>query len=295
MTNMTLLRFLSFTLALELVACADEVPNPDAHVDRDTVLIAPGATYRVPVSDVVNRGGLRLRADRDIVEVSIEAHEALFGATTKIAFTGRDVGTTVVELLDGDVLLDTLSVEVAPVDHLALAPGQNALDDIYPAVVEPFGMLVAHRVVVQATARASDGRAFDTPGDWEVTLEAGADVDVSVVSSPYFRVEIASPGTHALTLVSENGARRAVDLVAVDANAIVALELETSEYEAEIVTFSVVGLTADGRRIIGLDPELTVDGVGLESSIGRWIFERPGPLSDDAVVTATWQGLSVTR
>jgi hypothetical protein len=80
-------------------------------------------------------------------------------------------------------------------------------------------------------------------------------------------------------------------LVVVAPEDVVALDLDTLVRPDGRWSASVVGVTADGYHVLGLDPTLQADGVDVARGDGSWLFVAPAPPAADADLVATWRGL----
>jgi len=199
---------------------------------------------------------------------------------------------TDVHLVNGRAVVDSLLVEVAEVEDLALAAVQNAYAEEYPPVPGPVGLLVGRRAFVYVVGRTSDGRIFTGPFEeaWEVMVDAPVELsqDLGLLFEPASPV----PGAFPVTVIGQDE-EWTLDLVVVGPEEVVRIELVGMTNRDGGGSYSVTGVTADGLHILGLDAVLTVDGVAIESAEGRWLFRGRAPDPGVSVV-ASWNGLEAS-
>ncbi|MCA9579698.1 MAG: hypothetical protein H6726_13555 [Sandaracinaceae bacterium] len=277
-------------VALASLAGCDGVPasNPDARVEREDLLLYPGACLEMRVTGVVQLEDLRVRSDSTVVSQALREER---GGETSLTVCGRAVGSTRVDLLNGGAVVDSVFVEVLEVG-LYLGAAQNNFPDEFPVVPGQVGLLVGRRALLYVVVAASDGRMFDVP--FEDTFQPVFAPPVELRSVVGFLVEPMSPeaGVFPVRLVGENE-ERATELVVVLPEDIDHIEIAAIEDRNGNGSYSVTGVTADGLHILGLDAELTADGVLLDNTLGRWLFQGPSP-SEVVSVVAEWNGLSAS-
>jgi hypothetical protein len=278
-------------LAVALLGGCEGVPatNPDARIEREEVLLYPGACLEMRVTGVAMLEDLRVRSDDRVVR-----HELLEAAGSDAALNvcGRAVGMTEVELLNGGAVVDSLRVEVAEVGPLYLGAAQNLFPDEFPAVPGRVGLLVGRRALVYVVVAASDGRMFDVPFDDTFEPVFAPPVEQRSLGGLLFEPMSPEAGVFPVRLVGRNE-ERATELVVVAPEDIDHIEVVGIEDRNGNGSYSVTGVTTDGLRILGLDAEVTVDGLLLETTLGRWLFQGPAP-GVAVTVLAEWNGLSAS-
>lgn len=278
-------------LTVALLGGCEGVPatNPDARVEREEVLLYPGACLEMRVTGVAMLDDLRVRSDDTVVRD--ELLEAA-GSDAALSVCGRAVGTTTVELLNGRAVVDSVLVEVAEVGPLYLGAAQNMFPDEFPAVPGRVGLLVGRRALVYVVIAASDGRMFDVPFDDTFEPVFAPPVEQRSLGGLLFEPMSPEAGVFPVRLVGGNE-ERATELLVVLPEDIDHIELAGIEDRNGNGSYSVTGVTADGVHILGLDADVTVDGLLLESTLGRWLFQGPAP-DTAASVLAEWNGLEAT-
>ncbi|MCB9629490.1 MAG: hypothetical protein H6725_19150 [Sandaracinaceae bacterium] len=265
--------------------------NPDARLQRHSLYVYPGACYDIEIDSVESPWDLRARGD-EIASATTVVNSGIFaGAWLRVC--GESVGTTQVALLDAYLPLDQVEVEVAAWESLVFMPVQNVFPDTYAPVRGAIGLLAGRGAFLYVVPASADGRVFDAFYQDYTHIAVDAAVAVTNDTGNAFQLESAAAGTYAVTLVGEPSGRT-VDLVVVDPSAIESLEITSLVRRTGSVAYSVVGLTATGLRILGLDVELTVDGVVVPPRDGRWLFQSSAEGAAGAVVRATWNGLEAT-
>ncbi len=265
--------------------------NPDARLQQRSLYLFPGACREIDIDSVESPWDLRARGDEIASATTVVTSGIFAGALLRVC--GESVGTTQVVLLDAYVPLDQAEVEVALWNSLVFVPVQNIFSDTLAPVLGPVGLLAGRGAFLYVAPASADGRVFDAPYEDFTSLAVDAAVVVTNDTGNAFQPEAASAGTYTVSLVGEpNG--RTVDLVVVDPSAIESLEITSHVRGTGSVAYSVVGLTATGLRILGLDIELTVDGVVAPPRSERWLFQSSAEGAASAVVRATWNGLEAT-
>jgi hypothetical protein len=279
---------LASTLALSaLTGCGRE--NPDAHFHAEHVLIEVGSTYDLSVLDVSEVGALRISVAEPMYASLVTESNLFFDAKHVVRVESAMVGTTRIRLYDGDTLIDTVTVEVAPVARLDVV----ADDALYgPGLEGAYGVLTGTDVVLHVVARDALGRTFDGHAPRSLMIDEGFDVVFGWDDIYSFRASEA--GTHAFTLEGDMRETQASSLTAVVVADVSALRITVSERNEETCV-SVVGLTDALLPILGVEPVFGVDGApsGLDAAFGVMCFETAPP--PGTVVSAGWNGLGVTR
>lgn len=279
---------LSCVLALSaLMGCGLE--NPDAHFHTEHVLIEVGSTYDLSVLDVSEMGALRIDGDATMHARLVTESNLFFDAKHIVRVESATVGTTRIRLYDGDTLIDTVTVEVAPVARLDVV----ADDALYgPGLDGAYGVLTGTDVVLRVVARDARGRTFDGYAPRSLVVDEGFDIVFGWDDIYSFRASEA--GTHAFTLEGDLRETQASSLTAVGVADVSALRLTVSERNEETCV-SVVGLTDASLPILGIEPAFGVDGApsDLDVAFGVMCFEIT-PLRG-TVVSAGWNGLGVTH
>src|SRR5690606_13416444 len=142
----------------------------------------------------------------------------------------------------------------------------------FPAIEGEFAVITGHRALVSVLAFAEDGRMLDAAAELEGELTS---VDTSVELDPsgeYALVRAAEAGERELTFTTAT-ADLPLTLSVVAPEDIVSLDIDSLFLDDGGTSLSVVGVTADGVRVIGLEPTVTVAGEPLTSTLGDWLFE----------------------
>lgn len=282
-------RFALATLVASLGSCAAPATNPDAQLSGHDALLFPGGCWSTRVTGVDHFEDLRARGGGTVASHSLSERRVWFEQHAFLSLCGLEVGSSRVDLFNGVLVVGSVSVEVAPIDHLELSAVQNAYPEEYPPVPGPVGVLAGRRAVVYVTAHTPDGRRFDSEfvDAFEAVIEPP--VDVSLNYGIFFEPMSPVPGVFPVQLVGGTQ-EHWVELLVVDDADIVSIELADLDRPAGGKGYSVTGVTAQGRHILGLDAELTINGVPQESSLGRWLFEGSAT-PPGATIAAEWNGL----
>lgn len=278
-------------LAALAVLCGCAAWDRDARFDRDTLLLYPHACFSSQIIGLDGIGALHLRGDRNVVMPRLVEREDPQRYYASICAV--EPGITDVELLHGRDVIDSVSVEVAQIESLSLTAAQNLAFEHYPDVPGPVGLLVGRRAMVYVDAVAAGGRPFALVFEdvFDVVIESPVEVEVFSGGLVFLPMSD-EPGVFAVEVVGRDEVRF-TELVVVEPEAIERIEVAAVTNRDGNGGYSVTGVTADGLHILGLDVELTIDGVARESREGRWLFEGPAPVPG-VVVVATWNGLEAT-
>ena len=278
---------------LALVGGCAWATNPDARFERDEVLLYPGGCFDAEMSGIESFRDLRARSDGAIATHELISSESWFATRTYARVCGVELGTTEVHLVNGRRVVDSLLVEVAEVASLTLAAAQDEFRDRYPAVPRPVGLLVGRRAFLYVAAVAADGRSFEGAFEDAFDIIVEPPVEVSyVLAGVLFDPRSLEPGVFPVGVMGREEVRT-VELVVVEPEDIDHIEVAGVVNGEGGGGYSVTGVTGDGFHILGLDAELTINGVARESEEGRWLFRGPAPAPGVSVV-ARWNGLEAT-
>lgn len=282
-------RFALATPVALLGGCATPATNPDAQLSGHDALLFPGGCWSTRVTGVEHFEDLRTRGGGTFASHSLFERRVWFDQRAFLNLCGLEVGSSRVDLFSGSLLVDSVSVEVARLDHLELSAVQNAYPDEYPPVPGPVGVLAGRRAVVYVTAHTADGRRFDSVflDAFEAVIEPP--VEVSLNYGIFFEPMSPVPGVFPVQLTGGTE-EHWVELLVVDDVDIVSIELAELDRPAGGKAYSVTGVTAQGQHILGVDAQLTINGVPQESSLGRWLFEGSAT-TPGATIAAEWNGL----
>lgn len=279
-----------FALVAWFAGCEPLASNQDVRIDRDAVLLYPEGCFYTTLSGIGNFEDLRVHADGMVV-----THRLSQGDDAGVAFLrvcGVTPGMTDVRLSSGPGELDSLSVEVAEIGSLALAAAQDASPEHYPAVPRPMGLLVERRALLYVVADAADGRPFEPFFEDVFDIVVESPVEAMYVPVGLVLPRSPEPGVFPVAVVGRDEVR-ATELVVVGPEDVERIEVAGVTNDDGGGGYSVTGVTADGFHILGLEAELTIDGVQRGSQEGSWLFRgrAPGP---GVSVAATWNGLEAT-
>jgi hypothetical protein len=79
-----------------------------------------------------------------------------------------------------------------------------------------------------------------------------------------------------------------LELVVVSEEDIVALDLRTLERASGELSISVLGITEEGRYVLGLDPSVDIGGTPPAHDLGSWLFLAPSPPPAGVRIVARW-------
>jgi hypothetical protein len=267
--------------------------NPDARFERHEVLLYPGGCSSVEMTGVESFGDLRAQSDSAIATHELISRETWTTRRTYVKVCGVEPGMTEVHLLNGRDVVDSLFVEVMEVERLTLAAFQNEYPEEYPPVPGPVALLVGRRAFLYFVASASDGRSFDLYFEDVFDIVVEPPVELTIVAGGLlFEPRSPEAGVFPIDAVGRDEVRT-TDLVVVAPEDIEHLEVAGIDTGNGSGGYSVTGVTRDGFHVLGLDAELTINGVARESEEGRWLFRGPAP-GPDVPVVARWNGLEAT-
>lgn len=279
-----------FALVGWLAGCDLLSANRDARIEGDEVLLHRDGCFHARVSGIGHFEGLYTRADDMVVTHELVESEDVSRAYLRVC--GAMPGMTVVQLVGGRGVLDSLAVEVAEIGSLALAAAQDASPQHYPAVPRPVGLLVGRRALLYLVAYAPDGRPFEHffYDVYDIVIEPP--VETMFLAAGLTLPRSPEPGVFPVAVVGRDEVR-ATELVVVGPEDIERIEVAGVTNDDGGGGYSVTGVTADGFHILGLEAELTIDGEQRGSQEGSWLFRgrAPGP---GVSVVATWNGLEAT-
>ena len=283
------------SLFFGLVGCADdssapacetvEIDAPSFPDDGDLIML-PGSewttSFRGVPSGCVGAESLVVEVESDVVEASVVDSE-FFGL--RIVSTAEGSGT-IAARLDGEIV-DELVVTVSPLTGFDFIPGEEFIGSS-ASVPEPWGVITDHGVLLVTQIMTEQGPVSDSLGFVdEVEFEDRNAVTSSNEGIP--NVRFAEPGEYTGTLpVQAAGATTATGTVtAVAPEEIVELSIAVRDSR-----ISVLGVSEDGVTVIGLAPEVRLNGERVESSLGSWLFRTDHESGDE--LTVTWNGLEQT-
>lgn len=275
-------------LATTLTGCG--LSNSEAHFPSDTALIEVGSTHDVVLVDVVDLDALHVRGGNEAVSASLMTVPGfLIGERQVLRVEGFAEGSATFELLDGDTLLDTITVEARTVASFDVV----ADEELYGQHLRgDYGVLVGQDVLLRLEAQDALGRTFDGYAPRSMGVDGGFDVVFGWDELYAFRASAA--GTHTLTLEGDTGEDIVVDMRVVLPSEIRALHVNVSEQNAG-TCLAVSGATDAGLPVLGMTPAFMVDGAASEvaSELGVLCFEDEPAAGTE--VTAIWHTLSVTH
>lgn len=267
--------------------------NPDARFERDELLLYPDGCVDLRINGVESFRDLRARSDGAIVTQELIQRETWREQGIYSRVCGVVPGVTEVQLLNGRDVVDSVFVEVMEVERLTLAAFQNEYPEEYPPVPGPVALLVGRRAFLYFVASASDGRTFDLFFEdvFDVVIEPPVELTI-VAGGLLFEPRSPEAGVFPIDAVGRDEVRT-TDLVVVAPEDIEHLEVAGIDTGNGSGGYSVTGVTRDGFHVLGLDAELTINGVARESEEVRWLFRGPAP-GPDVPVVARWNGLEAT-
>ncbi|MBK8412271.1 MAG: hypothetical protein IPL19_30390 [Sandaracinaceae bacterium] len=267
--------------------------NPDARFERHELLLYPDGCFDLRIHGVESFADLRARSDGAVVTQELIQRETWREQRIYSKVCGVVPGVAEVQLLNGRDVVDSVSVEVADVESLTLAAAQDEYPEEYPAVPRPVGLLVGRRALLHFVAAGPDGRPFDLFFEdvFDVVIEPPVEVAI-LAGGLLIEPRSIEPGVFPVGVMGREEVRT-VELVVVAPEDIEHIEVAGVVNGEGGGGYSVTGVTSDGFHILGLDAELTINGVARESEEGRWLFRGLAPGLGVSVV-ARWNGLEAT-
>ena len=283
----------SLRMVTVLAACHGDVPpasNPDARLVRHSTLLYPGACAWTEIIGVAELDHLRAQTEDALITPSL-VRGGWFHAREFLSVCGIAPGAASVDLLNGGAIVDTLSVEVALLDSLAIGAGSNVFDDTYPTIPAPVGLLVDQPAILYVAGITEDGRTFDVAFDDAYEASVDGPVEFTFNYGAIFELHSAVAGSYPMTLTG-GSVEHVVNLLIVSQDEVEHIEVSVLELPNGSGSYAVTGVTADGLHVVGLNAELTTDGSPSLRGPENWLFI--GPYAQGASVVATWNGLSAT-
>lgn len=275
-------------VAVALTGCG--LTNSDAHFESDSALIEVGSTHDVVLIDVVDLSTLHVRGGNETVGASLMTVPGfLIGERQVLRVQGFAAGSATFELVDGDTLLDSITVESGTVADFDVV----ADEDLYGRdLAGDYGVLVGQDALLRLEAHDALGRTFDGFAARSMGVDGGFDVIFGWDELYVFRPSVA--GVHTLTLEGDTGEDITVDMSVVLPGEISALRVTISEQNRG-TCMAVSGTTDTGLPVLGVTPAFMVDGEAsdIASELGVLCFED-APASGTEV-TAIWHELSIAH
>lgn len=295
MTRTTLL-LLAATLSAALMGCTADNSAPFA-CDG----VTPVAVYDRPV---IMRPNTALEVDLEgapfgcyfdaDVGVVVDPHSDVASVKLddtsnpkRLTILAKNKGREAIELTLGGAVVSTVRLVVSQSLALKFVPAQNGLEPLLPPVPTPWGVIVNHGVLLSAQVTTDDDAI---PLVSEVRFMDQENV-VAGDENWVKTFKFLAPGSYLADTRLNASTTAGGYVTAVAPDDIVNLSIDVLAAN-QSVAISVLGVTADGRSIIGLDPVVTLAGRPLESVFGAWLFGQDYKPGDE--VRASWNGIEKT-